>query len=360
MASHYAVLGLERDFTAEQLKKQYRLLALRYHPDRNRGDEAAAADRFKGLQQAHATLSDAAKRANYDYDLRQAADARQRRRVAAPPAPGAASWRADDTRYRGGRAETMDDIFRNFGSGGSAFGGGQQRAPQQPPPSAGSGTSATGDTGRSHGSGAKREQQKPRPASGYHRTPGQDSSSPSTAPGTNAAPSRDHRTKRSERDAPAGREAQREQETAGSPGAAAPAANWWQNLRGRAAEAMSVAAAVAAAATTAPMPSFQVTRRSTATKHTRNQPILFIFCGRPNKKDPFIHTYHTPITQNLFLCAPTTGVGRRDLVQGRGPGHVLTGRVQRGASGDRAKTKLLCQGSTLAGGERRRHRSSRR
>ena len=35
--THYAVLGLQRDFTEEQLKKQYRLLALKYHPDRTRG-----------------------------------------------------------------------------------------------------------------------------------------------------------------------------------------------------------------------------------------------------------------------------------------------------------------------------------
>jgi len=156
MASHYAVLGLDRNFNPEQLRKQYRLLALRYHPDRNRGDEEAAADKFKALQQAHGTLSDASKRRNYDYDLCKAAEERQSRRRAPSAAsasratPGAASWRADDTRGQANRrppAETMDDIFRNFGSGG-AFGGGQGRAPRQPPPSVRSSTSATGDTVR--------------------------------------------------------------------------------------------------------------------------------------------------------------------------------------------------------------------
>ena len=41
--THYAVLGLRYDFTEEQVKKQYRLLALKYHPDRNRGNEEDAA-----------------------------------------------------------------------------------------------------------------------------------------------------------------------------------------------------------------------------------------------------------------------------------------------------------------------------
>ena len=42
-ATHYATLGVGRDATDDQLKKQYKLLAKHHHPDRNRGDEAAAA-----------------------------------------------------------------------------------------------------------------------------------------------------------------------------------------------------------------------------------------------------------------------------------------------------------------------------
>jgi hypothetical protein len=68
--SHYATLGIERRFFSQELlKKQYRALALRWHPDRNRGEEAAAAERFKEVQEAFTTLSDPAARAQYDVEL---------------------------------------------------------------------------------------------------------------------------------------------------------------------------------------------------------------------------------------------------------------------------------------------------
>ena len=68
--SHYSILGLTRhDFSPELLKKQYRALALRWHPDRNHGNEAAAAEKFKELQEAFGVLSDPQARAAYDRDL---------------------------------------------------------------------------------------------------------------------------------------------------------------------------------------------------------------------------------------------------------------------------------------------------
>ena len=70
-ATHYATLGVGRDATDDQLKKQYKLLAKHHHPDRNRGDEAAAAERFKAVHEAYTTLSDAAARREYDAELRQ-------------------------------------------------------------------------------------------------------------------------------------------------------------------------------------------------------------------------------------------------------------------------------------------------
>ena len=82
--SHYAVLGLSRkEFTPEQLKKNYRALALRWHPDRNRGDEQAAAEKFKELQEAFNTLNDPEARIVY----RRAG--RQRRRRASGSAAAA-------------------------------------------------------------------------------------------------------------------------------------------------------------------------------------------------------------------------------------------------------------------------------
>ena len=65
MRCHYEVLGVERDASDEVLKKAYRKLALKLHPDKNVGDEAAG-ERFKELNSAYETLSDRNERAWYD------------------------------------------------------------------------------------------------------------------------------------------------------------------------------------------------------------------------------------------------------------------------------------------------------
>jgi molecular chaperone DnaJ len=61
----YEVLGVEKTVTEEELKKSYRVLAMKYHPDRNNGDEEAAA-RFKEAAEAYAVLTDPQKRQLYD------------------------------------------------------------------------------------------------------------------------------------------------------------------------------------------------------------------------------------------------------------------------------------------------------
>src|SRR5215208_6655746 len=61
----YEVLGVGRGASAEEIKKAYRKLAREYHPDRN-PEDAKAEERFKEIQQAYDTLSDAERRKQYD------------------------------------------------------------------------------------------------------------------------------------------------------------------------------------------------------------------------------------------------------------------------------------------------------
>src|SRR6516162_11009321 len=62
---YYAILGVSRDASDGDLKKAFRQLALKHHPDRNPGDQAAE-DRFKRINEAYAVLSDPDKRSQYD------------------------------------------------------------------------------------------------------------------------------------------------------------------------------------------------------------------------------------------------------------------------------------------------------
>jgi len=62
---YYKVLGVERNASAEDIKKAFRKLALEYHPDRNK-DDPQAEERFKELNEAYAVLGDAEKRKQYD------------------------------------------------------------------------------------------------------------------------------------------------------------------------------------------------------------------------------------------------------------------------------------------------------
>ncbi|HVN85300.1 MAG TPA: molecular chaperone DnaJ [Candidatus Binatia bacterium] len=62
---YYEVLGVSRSATEDEIKKAYRKLALKYHPDRNPGDKAAE-ERFKEASEAYQILSDGDRRAQYD------------------------------------------------------------------------------------------------------------------------------------------------------------------------------------------------------------------------------------------------------------------------------------------------------
>jgi len=103
----YEVLGVERNASADDIKKAYRKLAIKYHPDKNPGDKGAE-EKFKEAASAYEVLSDADKRAKYD------------RFGHAGPGMGGG--------YQGG-GMNMEDIFSQFGDifgggFGGAFGGG--------------------------------------------------------------------------------------------------------------------------------------------------------------------------------------------------------------------------------------------
>ena len=103
---YYKILGVERTATADEIKRAYKKVAIKYHPDRNPGDKEAE-EKFKQAAQAYDVLRDPDKRARYD-------------QFGAAGVDGAAGG------FGGFGAGGMDlnDIFRNFGDiFGGAFGG---------------------------------------------------------------------------------------------------------------------------------------------------------------------------------------------------------------------------------------------
>lgn len=65
MENYYDILGVQKTATEDEIKKAYRSLAFKYHPDRNPGDKSAE-EMFKKISVAYDTLSDPAKKRNYD------------------------------------------------------------------------------------------------------------------------------------------------------------------------------------------------------------------------------------------------------------------------------------------------------
>src|SRR4030065_660623 len=103
---YYETLGVERNTSEAEIKKAYRRLAMKLHPDRNPGDKTTEA-KFKEAKEAYEVLSDAQKRAAYDQFGHAGVD------------PSAAAGAGGGVLFAGGHAHVGDifgdavgDIFR--------------------------------------------------------------------------------------------------------------------------------------------------------------------------------------------------------------------------------------------------------
>lgn len=96
MSDYYAVLGLQKTANENEIKKAYRKLAMKYHPDKNQNDKNAE-DKFKEISEAYSVLSDPEKRKIYD------------------------KYGKDGLNQQGGMNFNANDIFKHFF--GNSFGG---------------------------------------------------------------------------------------------------------------------------------------------------------------------------------------------------------------------------------------------
>ncbi|MBE1524831.1 molecular chaperone DnaJ [Nesterenkonia lutea] len=131
----YAILGVSRDASEEDIKKAYRKLARKHHPDKNPGDDASE-QRFKDIAEAHSVLGDKKQREQYDAVRAMGSGAR----FSGGPGPGGAAGGGFEdlfgNLFNGGSGRgtaggqtpggpDLSDLFGGGGFGGGGFGGGR-------------------------------------------------------------------------------------------------------------------------------------------------------------------------------------------------------------------------------------------
>ena len=105
-SDYYDLLGVQRSASSDDIKKAYRKLAMKYHPDQN-PDDAAAEQKFKEISEAYDVLSNGQKRAAYDQFGHAAFD------QTGGPGPGGFEFS-----FGGGSfADVFDDLFGEFMGG---------------------------------------------------------------------------------------------------------------------------------------------------------------------------------------------------------------------------------------------------
>lgn len=120
---YYQVLGVSKDASKEEIKKAYRKLAQRYHPDANKDDPTAEA-RFKEVSEAHSILANDEKRREYD-EFRRLVESGGHRVYGYPPG-GQGGVRINIGDLFGGGAGGGEDLFEDL-LGGFGFRGGAAR-----------------------------------------------------------------------------------------------------------------------------------------------------------------------------------------------------------------------------------------